>query len=75
MAKEDNFLIYLMITLTSLNLFIPKEVLDFNHLDTRTHYVYTLWEQLPTMFRLVNTDLDFFQMKNLSAYVELILLN
>jgi len=70
MAKEDNFLIYLIITSTSLNLLTPKEVLGFNHLDTQTHCVCMLQGQLPTMLQLENTGLDFSQIRNLSVCVE-----
>jgi len=70
MAKEDNSSTYLMITSTSSNLLMPKKVLGSNHLDTQTCCVCALRGQLPTMFQLVNTGLDFSQMKNLSAYVE-----
>ena len=71
MAKEDNFSTYLMITSMLLNLLMLKKILGSNYLDIQTRYVHMLWEQLSIMLWLVNTDLDFSWIKNLSTHVEL----
>ena len=58
-----------------LNPLTPRVGYGFNHLVTQICCMPTLWELLQITLWLVNTDLDSFPKKNLSAHAVIILLN